>query len=279
MANINPASNQNQNHPITEQPPYQQSHPNYNHLPPQYQAQVYHHPSRPSSQPQSNSQHPNNNPSHGHLIPTPNPQLLQSQTSIPPGYQINPSSVHPQPPSQPIINQPAYNKMPNLPQHQVPPPSHPIMRPSQHQMAQHLMNPQAHIRSQRLIQQQQQIQHQQQMQRYEEIMMITDPLDSLNNRSLAARRYTSCHANMNSLLGNHWTVNAILKGDHKPSNKRKLSDPTDSNEPTEQDSNRKERLKQKLEKIQVDIEKSKKSHQLQLQMILDRSIPIQSESD
>ncbi|KAH9807737.1 hypothetical protein DFH28DRAFT_1041202, partial [Melampsora americana] len=264
---MNSASNLNHHHhhhhknvnQITEQSHYQ-SNPNYN-LNQSFQTQVFHHPSRPSSQPQSNSSHPSN----PILISSPSPQLLQSQS---------------------IINQSNYNKLPNLPQHQAPSPIHPIIRPSQHQMAQHLMNPQAHTRSQRLLQQQQQQQQQQlqqqQIQRYEEIMMITDPLDSLNNRSLALRRFTSSHANMNSLLGNHWTVNSILKGDHKPSIKRKLSHSTDPNpnELTEQDSNRTERLKRKLEKIQVDIEKSRKTHQLQLQMILDRSIPIlQSKSN
>ncbi|KAG0149320.1 hypothetical protein CROQUDRAFT_74473 [Cronartium quercuum f. sp. fusiforme G11] len=251
--------------------------PHLSYPPQQFQSQAFQQ-TRPSSQPQAHSTLPPH-PPHGAMIPSSSPKHMQPQAGLPPGFQIsqhpaNVSQIHSQPP----IGQHTYSKLPTLPpQHQVPPSGHPMMRPSQHQMAQHLMNPQTHMRSQRILQQQQFQQQQQQIQRYEEALSITDPLDCLSNRSLAMRRYTTNHAIMNSLFANPWTVNATLRGDHTSPQKRKLAETAEPKK-TEDHASRTERLKAKLQTIQTDIAQSQKLHHAQVQTFMCRIPPDQSGS-
>ncbi|WAR55515.1 hypothetical protein PtB15_6B256 [Puccinia triticina] len=127
-------------------------------------------------------------------------------------------------------------------------------------MAQHVMNPQANVRSQRMIHQQQLI-HQQ---RQDEHMMTCDPLDYFITRNSALRRYTTNHVHMNSVVGNHWTVNQLLREDHiRLVSKRKTIDPSSSDSIQQ----RKQRLRQKISEIEKDIATSEITFQAQLDRI------------
>ncbi|PLW07333.1 hypothetical protein PCASD_13927 [Puccinia coronata f. sp. avenae] len=196
----------------------------------------------------------------------PHPQQFNNIIQIPSVAPNQPNfHPHPTPQQHNILN---YNQAGHVypkPNNQVPhqlspnPPAPQIVRPSQQQMAQQLMNNQAHIRSQRLMQQHQQALHQQ---RQDEVMMTCDPLDYYTTRSSALRRYTNNHVHMNSVLGTHWTVNQLLREDHiRILSKRKPVDPPDSTQL------RKERLRQKIHQIESDIETSKLIHQAQLNRI------------
>lgn len=175
-----------------------------------------------------------------------------------------PQQPHPMTNFNPAAAAHVYGK-PNPVGHQLSPnqPAPPIARPSQQQMAQHLMHSQAHMRSQRIMQQQHQLLQQQ---RQDELMMICDPLDYLTTRSSALRRYTSNHLHMNSVVGTHWTVKQLLREDHvRLLSKRKAMDP--SPPPSDSNQQRKARLRQKIEDIERDIKASEISYQAQLKRI------------
>ncbi|KAI7961090.1 hypothetical protein MJO28_001579 [Puccinia striiformis f. sp. tritici] len=197
--------------------------------------------------------------------PTPHPQQFSNfpMAAVAPN-QPNFQS-HPSPQQLPIpnYNNPGhvYAKASPVPHQPSPnPPAPPMGRPSQHQVAQHLMNPQALARSQRMHQQQQMLNQQ----RQDEQMMTCDPLDFFTVRNSALRRYTNNHVHMNSVVGTHWTVNQLLREDHiHLVSKRKSVDPS----PPDSVQQRKERLKQKITQIEHDIKTSEIIHQAQLDRI------------
>ncbi|EFP86921.1 hypothetical protein PGT21_030740 [Puccinia graminis f. sp. tritici] len=196
----------------------------------------------------------------------PHPQQFNNyqMATVAPGQPNFQPHSNPQQHAIPNYNHTAVYGKPSQVPHQLSPnpPAPPIMvRASQQQMAQHLLNSQTHIRSQRIAQQQQLI-HQQRQD--EQFLATCEPLECFATRNSALRRYTNNHVHMNSVVGTHWTVNQLLREDHiRLVSKRKNIDPS----PSDSIKQRKERLRQKIREIEKEIESSERIYQAQLDRI------------